>query len=279
MKKKIKILITGASGRIGYALYQKIKKKFDVIGLYNNNKLNKKFIKINLLDKKKITRIVNYFEPKIIFHFAAIGNHFKNKNNFLKNFKTTKNLVNVIKKKNILFVFLSTDKVYENNPQKNFEEFNVKPISHYAVSKHKCENIIVKSLNKYLILRIPIIDQKKFEKKTFNHFSLMIMEKFIKQLKSKQKVNIFNNIYRSFIFLEELILFFEKIITKNFNYGIYNAGSKVFTYYDRLRIILDSNINLKKLKDNVNGIQGNINPKCQSLNTKKFEKEFSFKFN
>ena len=49
-----KVLITGANGYIGKCLYYFLKKKFQVIGIDKDKSTEKKILKCNILDKKKI---------------------------------------------------------------------------------------------------------------------------------------------------------------------------------------------------------------------------------
>ena len=79
-----KIIVTGGSGFIGSNLVNfLIKKKFFVINLdkltyssnrYKNeirNRRNYKLIKVDIINKKKITKIIKKFKPKVIFNLAA----------------------------------------------------------------------------------------------------------------------------------------------------------------------------------------------------------------
>ena len=60
MKKK-NVLIFGAQGLIGRQLYlcKKLNKEYNIIGLDLKNNLNKKIIKINTLDEKKLKNKIN----------------------------------------------------------------------------------------------------------------------------------------------------------------------------------------------------------------------------
>ena len=79
-----KIIVTGGSGFIGSNLVDfLIRKNFFVINLdkltyssnrYQNNLRNKKnykLIKVDIVNKKKITDIIKKYKPKAIFHLAA----------------------------------------------------------------------------------------------------------------------------------------------------------------------------------------------------------------
>ena len=79
-----KIIVTGGSGFIGSNLVNfLIRKKFFVINLdkltyssnrYHNNNRNSrnyKFIKVDIVNKKKIIKIIRKYKPKVIFNLAA----------------------------------------------------------------------------------------------------------------------------------------------------------------------------------------------------------------
>jgi len=282
MKKRI--LIIGASGRIGHRIYQFFSKKnYTIFATHNRYKIIKKSKKFDYLDKNSIKNTIKTTKPDYIFHLAAFANPEKNKKNKNKsneNLEGTKNIVNEIKKdKNIKLIFFSTDKVYENNPKMNVEKFNVKPSSNYAVVKLKCEKIITKNLNNYIILRVPIVNEEKLNYKIHKNWSPNLTEDFMQKIKKNQKLTVFKNIYRSFVYISDLNNLLEKIIVnKIFHTGIYNIGSKKYSYFSRLLEIMKKNKIFKK-KNLVQGINGKAIPKTQLMNTKKVQKIFKFKFN
>tara|TARA_X000000950_G_C13796168_1_gene611506 strand:- start:338 stop:1186 length:849 start_codon:yes stop_codon:yes gene_type:complete len=281
MKKRI--LIIGASGRIGHRIFQFFSKKnHTVFATHNSYKIIKKSRKLDYLDRNSIKNAIKVSKPDYIFHLAAFTNPEKNKKNKNKsneNLEGTKNIVNEIKKnKNIKLIFFSTDKVYENNPKMNIEKFNVKPSSNYAVIKLKCEKMITKYLKNYIILRVPIINEEKLNYKIHKNWSPNLTEDFMLKIKKNQKLKVFKNIYRSFVYISDLNNLLEKIIlSKIFHTGIYNIGSKKYSYFYRLLEIMKKNQILRK-KNLVKGINGKAIPKTQSMNTNKIKKVYQFKF-
>ena len=81
-----KIIITGANGYIGKCLFFYLKKKFNVIGIDKNKSTEKKIIQCNLLDQKKLNKIIKKEKPDIIIHLAAqsLVDETINKKNIIK---------------------------------------------------------------------------------------------------------------------------------------------------------------------------------------------------
>ena len=69
MKKKI--LITGSSGYIGSCLSSNLSKNYEVFNLDKKLEKKKNFVKINLLDKKKLLFALSYIKPTVIVHLAG----------------------------------------------------------------------------------------------------------------------------------------------------------------------------------------------------------------
>jgi nucleoside-diphosphate-sugar epimerase len=284
-----KILITGAGGFIGHYLFNYLKKKKN-IKLYGIiNKLSRKnlFLKKNLIKKrffdknvivanlsnlKKVKKIIIKINPNIIFHFAAMTNHYeseKNKDLCKKNNTgITKNILKFLNKE-CTIIFLSTDKVYSINPELSPEHTNLKPKGILAKEKLRCEKIIIKKFNKFFILRLPIVHNSGQNEK------YSTIDKFLYLLKKNKKINVYKNVKRSFLKINELIKFLEKLISNN-KYGIYNIGSKVMSYNERVeQLCRIYNIDYKK---NIDKVNGNINPLIQKFNTNNVNKNIEYYF-
>ena len=158
MKKKPICLITGSSGLVGSeAVIFFSKKNFEIIGIDNNfrkfffgksastNQVKKKLSKLNnfnhfnvdIRSSKKLSNIFKKYKNriKLIIHCAAQPSHDWAYNNpmldFEINARSTFNLLELTKSycPKSIFIFLSTNKVYGDNPnnfsfvekQKRFE--------------------------------------------------------------------------------------------------------------------------------------------------------------
>ena len=75
-----KILITGAAGFIGSRLFNKLKLKYEVLGVDFNlrEKLDKKIINLDLINETETSKLINEFDPSFVFHLAAYAGPLRN---------------------------------------------------------------------------------------------------------------------------------------------------------------------------------------------------------
>lgn len=279
MKKK-KILITGGSGLFGRSILRFLvpKKKYSISLVYNNNKIKTKLsksFKCDLTKKIEVKKLIKKINPEYIIHFAAFVNPGKNEldknKSYNENFIITKNIVSASKNKQTTIIFTSTDKVFSGKTINPKEFSDLKPTSAYGKNKLKSEKEIIKNIKKYFILRVPIVHSNGKNPKN------LLIDKFLTEIKKNKKIQVFSNLKRSFINLEVIHSIIVNLINqKSFNYGVYNVGSKVSSYYQIVLRLLDIN-NIKKKKLVSRAKAKNIHPLIQGLNTNKFIKEFSIK--
>ena len=272
MKKKI--IITGVSGFIGKSFFKKIETSFNTYGTYNSTKINlNKTVKIDLSNLIETQKLIKKMKPDVIFHFAAMTNPKLNeldkKRSYRNNFLVTQNIVKSITKRTKL-IFLSTDKVYDGDYKKNTKKDSVKPLNFYGKQKLNSENFIKKHTNNYFILRLPIVHSNGNIKKN------SLIDKFIYEIRKNRKLNIFSNVVRSFVKLNELNNFMVKLINCDEDYGIYNLGSKPYSYLDRVYLL--SCINKNKFNKLVKPNLGKVFPLKQPINVSKVKKIFNFSF-
>ncbi len=271
-----KIIITGGSGFIGKKLLNilKLNKNYKVHCFVNKNKINMRNIttsKVSLFNHNILKKKINDIKPDIFIHLAAYINPYQNQINKKKskkiNFLVTKNLCQNLKR-NCHFIFLSTDKVYGNKNENCKETDKVIPITEYAKNKFKSEQLIEKKFTKYHILRLPIVHGNGDSSS-----SSFIDKTLIEYKKLNKKIPVARNIYRSFLYIDQLIFAIMKSL-KSDKYGIYNIGSKKQSYYSRLKNIFSKNkLNYKSfLKPEINT---KIFPIIQVLNSQKIKKNFN----
>ena len=182
------------------------------------------------------------------------------------NFETTKNIVNCIKNLNKHIIFLSTDKVFDGTDPYPDENSPTRPQWMRAKFKVDCENLISERFSKFHILRLSMVHD------IGSNDSHSFIDKAIIDIKRKKITKAFNNVFRCYILHSELSNLLSSVIF-NKNYGIYNVGSKLQSYYQRIcRSCKDNNI---PFEDYIIPIEGNAIPISQDLDTTKFRKTFN----
>ncbi len=158
-----RFIVTGGYGFIGSNLIKLLlKKKFKVFNIdnlsysaqkYNLRDIKSKnylFKKIDINNKKEITKILNKYKPHGIFNLAAdthVDRSIDDSYNFIKNnILGVYNLLEVIKdyKQKIRLVHVSTDEVYGDilASKRSNENFPYIPSSPYSASKASSDHLV-----------------------------------------------------------------------------------------------------------------------------------------
>ena len=178
MKIKTKIIVTGGLGFIGSNLIELlIKKNFYVINidkvsyssnLYNVNAFQKnknyRFIKCDILNKNKISKILKKEKPDALFNLAAESHVDRSiespypfiKNNIVGVFNLLESVKGYYKSnKKFRFIHISTDEVYGDVINGRTKESHpYKPSSPYAASKASSDHLVYSYYHTY---KMPVI--------------------------------------------------------------------------------------------------------------------------
>ena len=170
-----KIIVTGGLGFIGSNLIELlIDKKFEVINLdkvtyssnfYNTKDFTKsskyKFIKCDLNNKNKLSKVIFKYKPICIFNLAAethVDRSIDGPESFIKsNILGVFNLLEIFKKfskinKKTKLIHISTDEVYGDILSgRSSESYPYKPSSPYAASKAASDHLVSSYVRTYKI--------------------------------------------------------------------------------------------------------------------------------
>ena len=232
MTTRKKIVVTGGSGR-----FAKILKKTKSI--YNFIYPTKK--QLNITNYNSIKKYLKKTKPKMLLHLAGLSRpmalHEKNINRSINlNIIGTSNIVNACSELNIKVIYFSTSYVYPGKRGNYNERDPLLPWNNYAWSKLGGE-CAVQMYKNSLILRVCMTERPFIHKRAFANVKL------------------------NFIFHDELINMFFKIINKK---GVINIGGQTRSVYQFAR---KYNKNVKKLFNKQNN--KNSFPPNPSMSIKK----------
>ena len=149
-----KLLLTGASGFLGWNLCQYPQSSWEIIGCYHQQPegvpIHIQKEKIDLGDFQAIGKMVDRIQPDAIVHLAAISNtqycHEHPELSEQLNVYTPGQIAEVCARHSIPFVFASSGQVYSGNQAPYTETDELQPLNAYGQQKVKAEQLVA-SLN------------------------------------------------------------------------------------------------------------------------------------
>jgi dTDP-4-dehydrorhamnose reductase len=147
----MRIIILGASGRLGAALTRDYRKKFDVVD-FNHSQLD-------LANVGEIHHNIDELEFDVLINAAAFTNvdltESQPKRAFAINSEAPKQLAEICSRKKAKLIHFSTDYVFDGEKRQPYSEADVaKPISVYGESKRAGEQNVLAVENRHLVVRV-----------------------------------------------------------------------------------------------------------------------------
>ena len=243
-----KIIVTGGLGFIGSNLIELLlRKNFTVINIdkvtYSSNFYNTqdflknkhyKFIKCDLSNKPKLSKIVFMHKPVCIFNLAAethVDRSIDGPESFIKsNILGVFNLLEIFRKftkknKKTRLVHISTDEVYGDILKgRSHEEFPYKPSSPYAASKAASDHLVSSYVRTYKIPAIVTNCSNNYGPKQHPE---KLIPKLIYNILNNKSLPIYGNgkNSREWIFVEDHCEALLKVFQKGKIGEFYNVGS------------------------------------------------------
>ncbi len=247
------IMITGGAGYIGSHVTETlINLKFKIFIIDNLSRghrrlINKNafFIKADTKNINALKKIINQNNIDIIIHLAGYANvaesQKKKKKYYNNNIIGTLNLLKACKNSKVKkFIFSSSCSVYGNTVKGVNERYKANPISYYAYTKYKCEELIKeyskKYKFKYIILRYFNVAGASNSGKIGeigNKDSRLIKNLSIQYFKPNPKINIYGNNYntkdgtcvRDFVHVSDIANIHKKcVLNGKVSSNVFNCG-------------------------------------------------------
>ncbi len=241
---KDRIVILGGNGFLGYHLAALCKKKKIDLVIFDSKfdkqkKIeNIKYVKGNILNRKKILRLIK--KNDIVYHFAAIADIDEANNNFLKSIDVNINgTVNVleacIKKKAKKIIYSSS--IYARSEQGGI----------YSTTKLASEMLIERYSSKFN-LKYTIIRFGSLYGEKSNYFNTI--KNLIKQGISKKKIirNTRGNEIRNYIHIKDAVAICLNLVSQKYNNKYFNLIGKEKKSMREVVKIIGKELGIKNIK-------------------------------
>lgn len=212
MRKKI--LITGAKGILGSALCLILSDFYDVIAMDRKE--------CDVSNKKETEKVISDLTIDAVVHCAGYTEVDEAESNMetvsLVNVQGTRNVLDSLKNKECLFIYVSTDYVFDGRKKEAYtEEDAPNPLSVYGRSKLEGE-LLVKKFKRHLILRTSWL---------FGPGGINFVTTILRLAKEKETINVVADQVGSPTYTLDLSRATKTLLdiyfTRGIDYGIYNV--------------------------------------------------------
>jgi len=224
----MKFLIFGASGPIGFNLFEYFKKNGHIVkGTYFRNNPNVfDLYQIDISDKEQINKIIKNTEPDFVIDCVALaGVDLAETDNKLAHSITvvgTQNIIQGCKPLKNKIIYVSTSYVYSDDNDISSENSMTEPSTYYGKTKLLAEKNVIDSDLDHIILRT---DQPYFWTKSWQRDNSII--RLLKSIKNKQKFNEIVDWNNNPTYIPDISQSLDLLIQKN-KTGIYNIVGNDF---------------------------------------------------
>jgi len=286
MEEQNTILITGASGFLGWNTAYYLSGKFRVVGTVHTNvpgsSVPWEVVVTDITKENEVLALVKRVRPKLILHAAALTKPDAcEKDPVLAenvNVHGTAALAKAADLCGCRLVYISTDLVFDGSSGMYSESDIPNPSLFYAKTKLMGEYVIKKHCRDYMVFRIAVM----YGWGSPYHESFL--EWLLKNVRNDNSVNLFADQYRSMLYVHQVALMIEETMENEGLWDDYNGetfhvgGGERISRYD-FGIHAAERFSLEKEKMNsvemlsVKGLA--VRPADCSMNTSKIERVFN----
>lgn len=154
------VVITGASGLLGKAVYDQMK-SFDTVIATGYTRAVDPLVKLNLLDQAATEDFLKLYNPNVVIHCAAERRPDVSAQNEAQtlalNVDACRKLAKLSNSMGFFLIYISSDYVFDGTNPPYDVDATPNPLNFYGKSKLAGEQAIIGELQNYCILRIPVL--------------------------------------------------------------------------------------------------------------------------
>ncbi|WP_368646153.1 dTDP-4-dehydrorhamnose reductase [Alkalibacterium putridalgicola] len=237
----MKALITGATGQLGQELQKYLTEKEIPYTAYGSSEMD-------ILDKDRVEEIISNDKPTVVFHCAAYTAVDKAEEetelNWAVNVEGTRNVAEVCKEQNILFVYISTDYVFDGKSEEMYRvDDQPNPINEYGKAKLAGEKVVQELLKEYYIIRTSWV---------FGEFGSNFVYTMKKLAKDRDELTIISDQIGRPTWTRTLTEFMVHLAETEQDYGTYHLSNEgTCSWYEFAEAILkNESVNIKPINSN-----------------------------
>ncbi|MEA1927808.1 MAG: SDR family oxidoreductase [Candidatus Auribacterota bacterium] len=219
------ILITGASGFLGWNLFQYLKDTARVIGTYGRHRPQDdggEFLHLDIRETEEVNRVCRTISPDIIIHTAAMtspGECMKNQGLAREiNVTGTEHIARAADRAKARLISISTDRVFSGEKGNYKETDPPGPRGHYGKTKLSGEEIVKNFVSDYIIFRLPLM----YGPPSPFHSSFLgfMLDGFV----NHSKLELFQDQFRTPLYVEDAGWGIKLILARPELTGLYHLG-------------------------------------------------------
>jgi len=208
----MRILVTGVSGMLGSSLALELSRKHKVFGTGNSAISLPIDYRIFDLSNESYKELIDWSQPELIIHCAALTNGNYCQNNPLEAFNVngfaTKKLMDA-SEDDVKIMYVSTDAVFSSSLHMAKEIDCPSPENVYGKSKELGEFFLLNSNRDYLILRTTIVGLNAYRDKEG------FVEWILNSVKAKETISLFDDVLFTPISIWDFILEIDFLIDQD----------------------------------------------------------------
>ena len=164
MKTLKRLLVTGASGLLGFNICRLQREHWQIFGVAHSHDINSQgvvLLRADLTQWEEARRIFTVAKPHAVIHAAAASDpHFCQLNpriSFLVNVEASRNIARLCAEYGAACVFTSSDLVFDGQKAPYAEDAPVTPVSLYGEQKAKAEEVMLGLYPPTVVCRMPLM--------------------------------------------------------------------------------------------------------------------------